>query len=153
MVGPLICHWLLSFKETFFIRAQKMVWDSGFRSEIWLWLGQEWRGEISQVAWAQRDLQACGKQPLPLTSFLFVDEASRLTLIHHLDTPTLHCLLTWPSQSYSTMYPTSPPPVGGLGPRCGQRRSSCLQFCVCVCVCVCLCVCVFTSTGDTLHSV
>ena len=83
------------------------------------------------------------EQPLPLTSFLFVDEASRVTLIHHLDTSTLHCLLTWPSQSSGTMYLTSPSPSLRAGPKCGQRRSSCLHFCVCVYVCECLCMCVY----------
>ena len=71
VTGPFTCHWLLSFKETtLFIRAQKMVWDSGFRSEIRLWLGQERCVEISQEAWAHRDIQACVEQPLPPDLFL-----------------------------------------------------------------------------------
>lgn len=64
------------------------------RSEVRLWLGQEFCVETPQVARAQKDLWACTEQPLPVTSFLFVSEAARVAPIHHLDTSTLHCLVT-----------------------------------------------------------
>lgn len=91
----------------------------------------------------------------PMTSSLFVDEATHVALMHHLDTSILHCLVTGPSQSYSTIYPTSLPPLSPslrAGPEVWSEEEL-LPAVLCTCVCACLCVCVFNSTGDTLHSV
>lgn len=151
MVGQLNCHLLLSFKEVaFFIRAQEIIWDLGFRSEVWLCPGQESCVEIPQVAGTQGDslptLSSLSHWP-----FLFVDEqhasppfitwTHQLCIIWSLDPHSLR------AQNTQFHHPQSE------GWARGVSEEELLPAVLCTCVCVCVFVCVFTSTEDTLHSV
>ena len=115
-----------------------MVWDSGFRSEIRLWLGQERCAEISQEAWAQRDLQACVEQPLPPDLFLVC--AWSLTCYPH---SSLGYIDSDPPSPIAQGTQLPPPPVWGLGPSMVRGAD---PACIFVYVCECFSMCVYLHT-------
>lgn len=84
------------------------------------------------MTWALRDL--------PLTALSFVDEAAcAITPI----SPSHGGHIVWvtcPSQSYSTIYPTSTPQTEGWAQGVAEEEPlpMVLYMCVYVCVCVCL---------------
>lgn len=68
--------------------------------------------------------------------------------IHHLDTLTPHCLVHYP-HSLIAQYTPLQHCSQRLGPRCGQKRCSCLWYYMCVFMCVFM----FTCTGGTTLNV
>ena len=115
-------------------------WHSGFKSEEWLSLEQELCVEIS---WCELGIEG----PPPELSVI-CRWSCMSHPIHHLDTLTPHCLVHYP-HSLIAQYTPLQHRSQRLGPRCGQKRCSCLWYYMCVFMCVFM----FTCTGGTTLNV